>query len=124
MLQYLEEFLFVKTPHKAINPNTGYQGAVLLAPEGEVPAVLGMSDDELEAPGNVDDEDVLLESDLEAGAGWQPSTPPAGTTEAEYDVAEALSLTPLSNPQTQGQVATTVSLVEQGSRGELSTFRR
>ncbi len=51
-----------------------------------------------------------------AAPGWQPHTPAAGTTEADYQVAEVWCLPP---PEVL-QAATTSPLAERGSRGKLT----
>ncbi|CAO3565015.1 unnamed protein product [Mortierella alpina] len=121
MFQYFNDYLFTKAVHKSINPNVGYQGAVLLAPEVQALAESGWSDEELDdvaddEQGDAEDGEVLFESDLLAAPGWQPHTPPAGTTEADYDIAEAWTLPPPKPIQAQVQALPSSPLVERGSR--------
>ncbi|KAF9944770.1 hypothetical protein BGZ70_004355, partial [Mortierella alpina] len=131
MYEYFTKHLFTRTMHRSIDPNVSYQGAVLLQPEIVAPAESECSDEEFEdvaeqEPGDVadeepaeddddEDEDLLLESDLQAAPGWQPHTPPAGTTEADYEIAQAWSL-----PSSTIPPATTISpLADRGSRGDV-----
>ncbi|KAF9952375.1 hypothetical protein BGZ72_006325 [Mortierella alpina] len=66
MFQYFDDYLFTKAVRKSIDPNVGYQGAVLLAPEAGALAESEWSDEELE---DEDDGEVLLQSDLQAAPG-------------------------------------------------------